>query len=237
MLPATFVKGYDKRRLRNLLLALFALLAVPTAVVTWQAFDQLKWESWYQHRAQAESLAARINADLTDAIAVADSRRFADYAFVSSATPANVFQRSPLAAFPVEHDDTGTNGYFQIAPDGQFSTPIVPPDTLQAGLSADELLARQSTAGYITRILAENTLVTPGAERAERVRDDAVIEEIAVTASRVEADLAEAEDDIPESPAPDALSSAVRTVSNFSIGNTPTCLLYTSDAADDSVYV
>ena len=223
MLPAAFVKGYDKRRLRNLLLALFAALAVPTAIVMWQAFDQLKWESWYQYRNQAEALTARINGDLSDAIKVADSRRFGDYAFVSSATASNMIERSPLSAFPVTQDVTGTIGYFQIAPDGRFSTPLVPPDSLQAdeaGLSVDELVARRYTAGYITQILAENTLVRTAPEVAEVPGDAALVEEIVVTGSRVEAasDDLEAEEEMPTA---GALGSTVYTISNFSIGNSP----------------
>lgn len=226
MLPATFVKGYDRRRLRNLLLTLFAALAVPTAVVMWQAFDQLKWESWYQYRSQAEAVTARINTELTDAIAVADSRRFADYAFVSSATSSNVIQRSPLSVFPVEQDLTGTIGYFQIAPDGEFSTPLVPPASLTAddtGLSATELGARRDTAGYMTQILAENTLVRSETESANRARDAAMIEEIVVTGSRIEADSVEpeAEEVAPESLVLSSQSAATRTINNFSTAGSP----------------
>ena len=61
MLPTAFIKGYDQRRLRTLLTVLFLALAIPTGAVIWQAYDQLKWEAWYQYRNQAEELTNRID--------------------------------------------------------------------------------------------------------------------------------------------------------------------------------
>ena len=44
MLPDTLIKGFDKSRLRILLALFFLALAVPTAVLIWQAYSQLKWK-------------------------------------------------------------------------------------------------------------------------------------------------------------------------------------------------
>ena len=43
MLPKALIKGYHKGRLRNLLTIFFLALAIPTAVLIWQAYSQLKW--------------------------------------------------------------------------------------------------------------------------------------------------------------------------------------------------
>ena len=40
------MKGYDKRRLRNHLAVIFLALAIPTAVLIWQGYSQLKWEAF-----------------------------------------------------------------------------------------------------------------------------------------------------------------------------------------------
>jgi hypothetical protein len=48
MLPKTFSKGFDKGRLRNLLALIFLALAVPTAVLIWQGYSQLKWEAFHR---------------------------------------------------------------------------------------------------------------------------------------------------------------------------------------------
>jgi len=60
MLPRTLIKGFDKGRLRNLLLLFFLALAIPTAVLIGQAYSQLKWEAFHQYRGLAEELTTRI---------------------------------------------------------------------------------------------------------------------------------------------------------------------------------
>ncbi len=83
MLPKTLIKGYDQRRLRILLAIFFLALAIPTAVLVWQAYDQLKWEAFHQYRGMAEELTNRIDTRLANLIAVADARSFADYGFLT----------------------------------------------------------------------------------------------------------------------------------------------------------
>lgn len=162
MLPRSLIKNHDQRRLRNLLALLFLALAVPTGVVIWQAFSQLKWESFYQHRAQAEELTNRIDAKITAEIRTAESRNFADFAFLNSAPAARIQQRSPLAAWPVAEDLPGLIGYFQVDADGQFSTPLLPAADIapiDVGLDPTEFAQRQSVAAEIQTVLAQNKLV------------------------------------------------------------------------------
>jgi hypothetical protein len=162
MLPKALIKNYDQRRLRNLLAIMFLALAIPTGVVIWQAFSQLKWESFYQHRAQAEELTNRIDAEITAEIRTAESRDFADFAFLNSAPSAKIQQRSPLATWPVAEDLPGLIGYFQVDADGQFSTPLLPTPGISpadVGLDDDEFTQRQSVATEIQTILTTNKLV------------------------------------------------------------------------------
>ena len=164
MLPKTLIKGFDKGRLRNLL-ALFVLaLAVPTAVLIWQAYGQLKWEAFHQHRGVAEELTRRIDSRLNVMIRTADARSFADYTFlvVSGDPSANFVQRSPLAAYPVTEDLPGVLGYFQVDTQGIFSTPLLPPAGTEAaslGISENEYIDRLQLAQEILAVLADNHLV------------------------------------------------------------------------------
>ena len=102
MLPRTLIKGLDQRRLRNLLGLLFLGLALPTAILIWQAYSQLKWEAFHQHRVAAEELTRRVDSNLAAMVQAADARTFADYTFlvVSGEPSANFVQRSPLSAYP-----------------------------------------------------------------------------------------------------------------------------------------
>ena len=143
MLPKTLIKGYNRSRLRNLLTLFFLALAIPTAVLVWQAYDQLKWEAFHQHRGLAEELTNRIDTRLANLITSADAHSFADYAFlvVTGDPSANFVQRSPLSNYPVTEDLPGVLGYFQVDTDGAFTTPLLPEasaDPQQLGIDPEE---------------------------------------------------------------------------------------------------
>ncbi len=164
MLTGTLIKGLDEKRLQKLLAVFFLALAIPTAILIWQAWSQLKFESFYQYRGAAEELTRRIDARLNNMIRVADARSFADYTFlvVSGDPSANFVQRSPLAEFPVTRDVAGVIGYFQVDNDGRFSTPLLPQqgaDATSVGLTLAEYADRQALAQQINTILADNRLV------------------------------------------------------------------------------
>lgn len=162
MLPATLLKDYDEQRLRNLLGVLFVALAIPTAAVIWLAYGQLKWEAFYQYRAQAEAFTNRIDNEISERIAIAEDRSFADFAFLNLTQSGKILQRSPLAAYPVIQDLPGALGYFQVDAAGAFSTPLLPDrqtDLATVGIEPDEFARRSALADQIQQILADNSLV------------------------------------------------------------------------------
>ena len=184
MLPKSLIKGFDRHRLRNLLLFFFAALAVPTAVLIWQAYSQLKWEAFHQYRGAAEELTRRIDARLIGLIDQADGRSYADYTFlvVTGDPSANFVQRSPLSDYPVTGDMPGVLGYFQVDTNGVFSTPLLPQAGAAAGklgIGAEEYGKRQKLAQDIQAVLADNRLVEHRPETAPRPRlffpDDAAL--------------------------------------------------------------
>ncbi|HKJ16666.1 MAG TPA: HAMP domain-containing sensor histidine kinase [Xanthomonadales bacterium] len=164
MLFGLFDKIDDKRRLRWLLSLLFLALLIPTAAVLWQAYGQIQWESFHQHRSQAENLTRQINADITDQLYAAENRSFAEYSFlnVSGDPDAGFLQLSPLSNFPVVQTFPGVIGFFQINADGSFSTPLLPgvgTSTELLGIDSDEYRERQQLAERIRTTLAGNNLI------------------------------------------------------------------------------
>lgn len=171
MLPNRFLRHYDRRRLRLSLALLFTALTIPTMVVIWQAYDQLKWESWYQYRGRAEAFVNRVDTSIASRIAMAESRNAGDFAFLVPGTPTTIPQRSPLSTLPVRQDLPGVIGYFQVNPDGSFSTPLLPDDGVSAadvGLAPDDVEKRRVLANELHRILAGNRL----AEERRQAADD-----------------------------------------------------------------
>jgi signal transduction histidine kinase len=164
MLPKPLIKGFNKKRLRNLLALFFVALAAPTVVLIWQAYGQLKFEALHQHRGIAEELTQRIDSQLNEMIRVADSRSFADYSFlvVSGDPNAKFVQRSPLSAYPVAASLPSVLGHFQVDSEGAFSTPLLPAagtKVADLGISDSEFAERQKLARELQAVLADNRLV------------------------------------------------------------------------------
>ncbi|HEY6598104.1 MAG TPA: hypothetical protein VIZ30_02280, partial [Pseudomonadales bacterium] len=103
-MPARSVSGIDKARLRSVLALFFIALAVPTAVLVYQAYSQLRGEAFYQQRVLAEELAHRIDERVRALMAVEEARSLADYRFLvlEGQASTNFLQRSPLSNFPVD---------------------------------------------------------------------------------------------------------------------------------------
>jgi len=164
MLPKRLLEGLDEVRLRNFLVLFFLALAAPTAILIWQAYSQLKWEAFHQYQGDAEEFSRRVDARLDELVRTADARTFADYTFliVSGDPSANFVQRSPLSAYPVIEDVPGVLGYFQVDSDGEFSTPLLPPEGAEAtslGIGESEYNERLNLAVQLQAVLADNRLV------------------------------------------------------------------------------
>ncbi len=154
----------NKNRLRLWLSAFFALLAAPTAVLVFEAYDRLKWESFHQSRVLAEEVSARIDARLENIISKEEQRSFSDYSFltVEGSESANFVQRSELSTVPPLDNVPGTVGYFQVDAGGRLTTPHLPtqPDSGQSpGLEEKERRRRQALFSSLESILRDNKLV------------------------------------------------------------------------------
>ena len=162
MLPNALIKGYDKVRLRNLLAIFFLALAIPTVILIWHAYGQLKWEAFHQYRGLAEELTSRIDTRLIDMVHFADASSFADYTFlvVTGDPSVNFLQRSPLSGYPVTGDPPGLLGYFQVDTRGAFSSPLLPP-------KGSDSLSRNFFGTHCLSITATNDKSVRGNERGE----------------------------------------------------------------------
>ncbi len=162
--------GLTKNRLRLGLLLFFVALTVPTALLVGQAYSQLKWEAFHQHRVMAEELALRIDRKLLQLFNNEESRPFTDYNFLNIAggKEASFIHRSPLSAFPVKGEIPGLLGYFQIDTAGGFTTPLLPQRedaSALYGISPQEHHGRQQLQAQLEQILSRNRLVSTERER------------------------------------------------------------------------
>lgn len=153
--------GLTRRRLRGWLVGLFLALAVPSALLIREAYSQLQWQAFHQAQTQARALAERIDSEAARLIAAEDARSFADYGFLVAAdeVSANLVQRSPLAAYPVNAAIPGLMGYFQVDAQGRFSTPLLPGTESEPGVVVPELDQRRELASRLQAVLVDNQLI------------------------------------------------------------------------------
>lgn len=210
--------GSSKGRLGRLLSLFFIALAIPSAVLTWQAYSRLQWESFHQYQRLAEELLGHMDRRLREMVAREEARSFADYRFlvVEGAPEANFVQRSPLSGFPVDSDIPGLLGYFQVDAQGRFTTPLLPTgpgvSALAYGVSAAELAQRRALREHLLHILSQDGLLSADRPAEQRKREsESRMEEAAVTA-RLDSPVVS---DIPPpsaSPAPSILSRTAQVV-------------------------
>jgi signal transduction histidine kinase len=158
------LKGFSEGRLKLLLLVFFLSLLLPTLVLIYNAYGQLKWEAFHQHRLMAEELANRIDARINSMIAVEEARSTADYNFlVLAGDPGSgLLQRSPLSNYPVDSVVPGLLGYFQVDSLGRFTTPLLPPPDSRSdayGVGEQEYRRRLSLEQQVKEVLSKNQLV------------------------------------------------------------------------------
>lgn len=158
------LKQLDKRRLRLWLAVFFISLLLPTTVLVYHAYDQLKWETYHLHRSMAEEVSNRIDNRLLALIKTEAARPFTAYSFLNVAGDSGkgFLQRSPLSNLPLKSEINGIIGYFQIGPQQQFTTPLLPEavsDAESYGINHAELVQRQQVQTKILRILSRNRLI------------------------------------------------------------------------------
>lgn len=167
----------NRRRLSLLLALFFVALALPTSILVYQAYGQLKWEAFHQHQQLARELTLRIDAGFNELIAREETRPVTDYEFLNvTGTRGSAFlQRSPLSEFPLKSEVPGLLGYFQVDASGQLRTPTLPEhNAADYGISALELQQRRQQQGRILGILGENRLVGKSDLPASLAVDEAV---------------------------------------------------------------
>lgn len=132
------------KRLRLQFVLFFILLAASLGFFAWNSYKQLGREEHELWRAQSERVYNQMQAAISDFLTSEDSRRWSDYRFYGTLRPGlypkQAIGLSPISKPPID-DARGLIGYFQIDPEGQFSTPYLPegwPVELDATVHASE---------------------------------------------------------------------------------------------------
>ena len=156
---------FSRGKLRWFFSLFFLALVIPSSILSWKAYEQLRWESLIQYQQEAASLTKQIDNLLGQAIEKEEARADADYSFykLSGDPKLGYVQPSELSKFPVESEIPGVVGYFQVDAEGIFSTPLLPSDSNQSqmyGIADEERVLRKQLEHQIRAVLYQNQLVS-----------------------------------------------------------------------------
>ena len=180
------------KRLRFFIVSFIAALLIPTVVLVIQAYDQLKWEAIHQHQQLARELVLRFDAAFQNIIRREEGRSFSDYEFLNvEGNTSNLFlQRSPLSVFPLSGDIPGLIGYFQIDPDGQLRSPVLPTDKKRNyGIDTAEMAQRLALENELRAILTASRLNVHGAPVNLDLAKESKVDELREYSSAAEDDI------------------------------------------------
>lgn len=163
----SFLHGLSPSQLKLVFIGFFLVLAVPFAILAYQAFDQLKWQAFHQSREDAKQIHSQINQRLALLIEAEEKRSVTDYNFTQ--VGGKVVGDSQLSKLPSSSGIAGLIGHFQINPQGQFSSPYLP----EANSASNRIVDRDSRLALnqkIVAILKDNKLVSKvGAKKADQL--------------------------------------------------------------------
>ncbi len=163
---AVWTVARARRRLLLGVVAFALALGAPLGLLMKHVYEQLRMEAFLQLSTDADDLAARIDRRAQDLLATEEGRRFEEFNFLNvlgNAT-ANFLQLSPLSRFPPETRLPGIVGYFQLDPDGRYSSPLLPRDAASAaavgqyGIDKAEFDRRRDREREVLHILNANDI-------------------------------------------------------------------------------
>ncbi|MCW8999192.1 MAG: hypothetical protein OQK04_10800, partial [Kangiellaceae bacterium] len=193
---------FSRSKLRWFFFLFFLALVIPSSILSWKAYEQLRWESLIQYQQEAASLTRQIDSLLGQAIEKEEARADADYSFykLSGDPKLGYVQPSELSKFPVESKIPGVVGYFQVDAEGIFSTPLLPTDSNQSqlyGIADEERVLRKQLEHQIRNVLYQNQLVSDPRrdvpELTARLSDRSIAQTNLTESDLVESDLVESD--------------------------------------------
>jgi signal transduction histidine kinase len=174
------MNDFSTKKIRLLFILFFLALATPSSILSFKAFEQLRWQALHQYQLDAQVLVQQIDSALSLAINKEEARSDTEYTFfvLAGNAEARFVQRSELSKFPVKSDLAGVIGYFQIDEKGDFSSPVLPSEYVQSaaypklyGISVEENRQRKKLLESIKNILIKNELVKNELVQDERIEN------------------------------------------------------------------
>jgi|GEM_PF-1742686 len=147
-------------KLRLQFLLFFLLFAAAAGFLLFNSYRQMAGEEKALWVSQGEQVFDQVQAKISDFLNREDARSFAEYRYYQAIPSGQKAPRviSPLATQAPEDDPRGLLGYFQIDPDGSFSTPYLPQGEGSPPSDAGQRKERERNLERLTRFLRTEVL-------------------------------------------------------------------------------
>jgi len=106
----------------------FILLQLGIIFLLGNSYRQMRIEEKSLWEGESAKVYNQMQAQVSDFLNLEDARSFKDYRFFQSKEGETLTTRSPLSEISPMGLPKGWLGYFQVEPDGSFSTPYLPPE-------------------------------------------------------------------------------------------------------------
>ena len=108
------------KRLKRGLMVFVVAITMPGSLLFLRAYEQVQWEAFHTYRGAAETLLEQIDAELGAMVLQEQARSFDAYRYRQPNAAGS------LSSFPVDSALPGIVAYFQISPDGELTSPLLP---------------------------------------------------------------------------------------------------------------
>ncbi len=131
-------------KLRLQFLAFFILLQLGVIFLLGNSYRQMRIEEKSLWEGESAKVYNQMQAQISDFLNLEDARSFKDYRFSQSKEGEAFTTRSPLSEISPVGLPKGWLGYFQVEPDGGFSTPYLPPENPKSLSDYSERFRKQT---------------------------------------------------------------------------------------------
>ncbi len=155
-------------RLKLIFILLFVVIAIPVALLLINSYRHLETESQYAYKEQAYFILQMLNQRIYDDLAVEEQRSYSEYRFIR-AVPViggEEVTLSKLAELPIRSHYGGMIGYFQLDPDGEMHTPVLPDGILEK-IPVEDRAKREVIRDSIFNVLKQLDIHNEGLSRTQ----------------------------------------------------------------------
>lgn len=155
-------------RLKLIFVFLFLVIAVPVVLLLVNSYRNFQTESQYAYKEQAYFILQMLNQRIYDDLAIEEQRSYSEYRFIR-AVPiigGEEVTISKLAELPIRSHYGGMIGFFQLDPDDDMHTPVLPDGILEK-IPVEDRAKREIVRDSIQSVLNQLGIHNEGKSRTE----------------------------------------------------------------------